>query len=511
VAEGAGFGLSGASRTEGADLTGASAPPAALTSALGTLGEIGTDTAGIAKAAIQDAKDRTARIADARGDTLGALAQYPGYLGDAAALATAPLTAATNRLVANPVASGLNAAGHYLNENLLGMKSSPDFLTPGDVNLALSAGAPGVVGQSGLLTRAGNALTRALTPAVTPGTAALAAKAKDMGIDLNMKQITPVSNPNFGGIDQPKQWTKQFSNTMGIDTNSVTAPVAKQALRMNGQTMENIANSNGITVDQPLLDTIQNMRQQVGMLADGSTESKWANKHLDTLEAAATDPSGVIDGPTYQRLTNFNSEIGKNIRRASSNTSDLAYDMKAALDDAFTRTATDPDAVQAWINARNQYRQSVLGKKLADKAGPDGTLNPQALKPMLKGNVSGTNADLADIGQLLPKPTFTGGIAVPPSSFGKGDALTIATAAAGPLYYGLPIHAGAAAAGAEAALLASRKLMNSRFLADMAVQSRLAPPANPLVRTPLPMGPGQLALPIAGAQNYLMGGQNDQQ
>lgn len=330
-------------------------------------------------------------------------------------------------------------------------------------------------------TNALKAGVRAVTPEVSPGTVVLANKAKALPtpIDLNMGQITPTANPNYGSITQAKKWTQNYSNTMGIDTPSVTAPVAKQALRMNGETMESIANANGIPVDQTLLDKITQMRQQASVYAPGSTEARWANKQLDMLEGAATDPSGVIDGPTYQKLTNFNSEISKNIRRASSNTSDLAYDMKGALDDAFTRTATDPAAVQAWTAARDQYRNSVIGKKLADKAGPDGVLNPQGLKPLQRGNPSSSTADLADIGQLLPKPTFTGGTPPSPASFGKNDLMLAAGAAgASSLAGGLPIHAAASAAAAEAGLVATRKIANSQWLARQSLWART--PTNPL-------------------------------
>lgn len=365
---------------------------------------------------------------------------------------------------------------NYSNNQVMGLASGQATgpATGAAKNVLMDAAGAAIPDAATNVVKAG---VRALTPDVSPGTVALANKAAGMDIPLNMKQITPVSNPNYGGIAQAKQWTQNFSNTMGIDTPSVTAPVAKQAMRMNGQTMEGIANANGITVDQTLLDKITQMRQQASVYAPGSTEARWANKQLDMLEGAATDPSGVIDGPAYQKLTNFNSEISKGLRR-NSNYQDLAYDMKGALDDAFTRTATDPAAVQAWTAARDQYRNSVLGKKLADKAGPDGILNPQGLKPLQRGNPSPSTTDLADVGQLLPKPTSTGGTTPATSSF-KNDLLTAAGVAGGTsLLGGMPLHAAGTAALTEAGLLALRKYQNSQWLANKSLWART--PTNPL-------------------------------
>lgn len=300
-------------------------------------------------------------------------ASAPAVEGVANALATSgfkagPLTGAGNmlaRTVGGGVTGGASAA----------MVNPDDALVGAGIGAAL----PGVIGMAG---KAGGAIRSALTNGgVAPEVAALATRAKQLGIDTPADRIAnskplnalaaslnyvPLSGRAATESGMQSQLNRALSRTFGQDTDNVTMGLRKAREDLGGE-FDRVLQANTVRVDEPFLKALSQAETRAGAELE-SGQASIIKKQIDEILAKAGG-TGEIDGQAAYNVKKTLDRIGKR----NSPEAFYANDLKRDLMEALNRSMAPADA-EAFAQTRKQYGNMLSLDKLAQN-GVDGDVS----------------------------------------------------------------------------------------------------------------------------------------
>lgn len=425
-----------------------------------------------------------------KGGKLGG--EIAGTLGVGGALANGARAAGAAPALVNALATGGFRAGASAaatpGANLLqrALTYAPNMLTraaggavtggataglvnPEDAGLGALIGG-GLPVAASAVGKAAQATGRALRGApVSPEVASLAARAKNLGIDIpadrivNSKPMNAVASSlnyvPFSGRAATEeamqsQLNKALSRTFGQDSDNVTMALRKASDDL-GREFDRVLQQNRVKIDDSFLQDLLTHEQRI------KTELPFnASKHAHIpasgnvlknqidmiLEKGAT---GEIDGQTAYNIKKTLDRMGKQ------NTPEAYYarEIKDSLMDALNRSLGSQEAA-GFAATRKQYGNMRTLEKLAQN-GAEGDISIGRLAN-LKNIKSGDLQELADIAAQFLK-----------SREGQHGAMQRAVAgmAAGGLA-GLPVLAGGAAAGRGVNMLLNSNLARNAVLGN---------------------------------------------
>ena len=413
--------------------------------------------------------------------------------GIAAGMGALPTIAATGAKIAAPLSRRLGAAaitGALGGAEFGGLtQAATDKSLPESVGEGALTGAVGgpVLAGAGALAKG---IGRGLVGKVSPYTAELADRAKQLGIDITVPQMggyfprkveqmtgmLPFSGKDALNARQTAQFNKAVSRTFGENADNLSTEMVNNALYNKiGPEINNIAKRNTIKADQPLHNDLLTILDDADKNVT-EAELKPIFKQIMNV-ANKVDASGNISGKTYNSLTKYNGVLSQAQKNKNPNISSYANRIRNALDDALTRHIS-PEDKQALLDARLKYKSAKTIQDLVER-DPEGNVSPlrlmsKVMKSPGKKAKAGELGELADIGrEFFPTP--------PESGTPLGSAILEATGTVlrhpvtGAI--GLGGHAlgvGALAAAKTGSLLAANRIMrtglNSRTLANTLVK-----------------------------------------
>ena len=341
-----------------------------------------------------------------------------GVAGTIPMMAAAP--AAFGVGVANPVA-GLSSGvtGAALGGADAGARSgwNPQAMGQGAALGGFFGAAAPLAGRA--IGSATGALGNATIGTLSPEDAALAARARAMGIPVNAGQMgTPGSFPKvalsalnqlpFSGNDPTAIKTgimRAMSHTIGEDAPGITPDVMNAARTRIGNDFNTVANNTTLKVDhqfgQDLIAPLNNPG-----LTKSMPEYEILQNQIRNVFNSIDQSNGTIDGHVYQTLTQGNSPLGKLMRNPNPTLSNGAGEIKDALDGLLERSAS-PDMLNLVQQARSQWKALKTIEPLAAKADPSGYIDPALLANRINTNPFSKNAmaygqagDLGDIAAI---------------------------------------------------------------------------------------------------------------
>ena len=244
--------------------------------------------------------------------------------------------------------------------------------------LAMAAGMSPTMAKAGLREVGRNLMTPR-----DPRAAALAERAIDKGIPLNIADITDsrmvkaarsVMNdtPGLAALgakqDQGKQpaFNRAIGGTFGANADELTPNVMATAKRDLGSKFDRIWGSNSLAVDAPMFQSLQRLRAGAAELPQGDRQRlvKWID---DIWSQTVQGPNGqpIIPGDVANK---YQSRLRQVIESAPEGfiKNDLQT-LRQTMLDAFNRNISGPDA-QALSEVRGQYKAFKTVEPLLKKA-----------------------------------------------------------------------------------------------------------------------------------------------
>lgn len=355
----------------------------------------------------------------------GLLAQGAARLG-----ATAPLVSAIQ-------SGGLTAQGAGIGTRMLGGAiSGAGTAAVVDPSEALSGAAVGAAlpGATRLAGAAGEALGRQFR--ASPQMTAVAQKAEQYGIPVTFGDVAdgrltravrsilkdaPVSGGMAATAQEAKQeaFNKAVGGTFGAPEVKLTEQVMDSARKRLGAEFDRIWGSNQLTVDAPLVQSLQSLGEAADKLPKQAGQSLKAEIQ-DLMSRMKTDASGnvVVDGDTANKFQQY-------LRRRAESSSELRNelgDLRQSIIGAFNRSVSPQDA-QALTQVRGEYKsfktvEPLLRKSEVGVAGRlpgdvPAALLPSAVAQSYSRPSGNALADLAQVGSqfLVDRVPQTGGSA----------------------------------------------------------------------------------------------------
>lgn len=321
----------------------------------------------------------------------GALATLAaGAVPEVSALRGVPLLGRGAQIVTNALLGTAAAASN--------VGANPDVPVSQQLGMGAVGGAavPEAIGAAGRGFQAVTGLGRTVAPKV----AELADAAQNKyGIPLQSGQV---AGPKFGASDtQRQQWMRAVTGTYGDQSGDVS-PEALQASRVRiGGQMDQIAARNSIT--DP--DALQTRLGQIVHDAQGVIGEDQVKPLLTMVKRIGDVRDGnAISGDAYAALTAHNAPLERLQKSADPNVSHYAGQIRDALDDALEASA-QPGDVQAFQNARFQYKNLMTVAKAAPKQDPEtGIIPGSALQSAVGSNFKNQAfqgaADLGELAQI---------------------------------------------------------------------------------------------------------------
>lgn len=200
--------------------------------------------------------------------------------------------------------------------------------------------------------------------------------------------------------DQGRAFTRAVSSTIGEDVDAITPEVMLAAKRRIGGNMNDIAARNSIRVDDDMLNELAAVGSQAREIGLDTGQVNAIDKQIDKIVELASKNDGVIPGDAYQAITGFKSSLQKMQANENGTFSNLANEIRDALDGGLERSASAED-IAALRRARYEYKnlKTIEGLVTKDMAG--GQISPA----QLLGKVQAKYGDLAysgggDLGEL---------------------------------------------------------------------------------------------------------------
>ena len=206
-----------------------------------------------------------------------------------------------------------------------------------------------------------------------------------------------------------EQYTAAVGRPAGIEASRITPDILNQAYENTGAKFDAVAKAAGdiplgnfATTGQKVLqdykdltnqdsalltklyNRITNPAEQVSVAGQANPNAaftKMSAAEFNKMMGAGGQAAPTISGETYQAIR---SDILKNARATSSPELKLALgDMRNALDIAVQKGLTDPKLADAWLAARQEYKNLLIVDKALNKGGefaPNGLITPAALR-----------------------------------------------------------------------------------------------------------------------------------
>ena len=294
------------------------------------------------------------------------------------------------------------------------------------LGMAATAAVPAAV-------RAGGAATNALVGRVDPGTATLAAAARnrfdipvgvgEISSNPTVRFLNSVVNklPGSGGVahreEMQTNFNRSITNTFGEDAPRVTPQVMARARDRIGDVFEDVARRTPVIHADPRLavelrDTIHNAQ---ATMTPGEVEP--LIRQVQNIASLVDPNTNTITGEVYQNLTRRGTPLDRAMQSQNPNIRHAARDIREALDGAMERSAA-PDVVEDLREARGQWRNLRTVEPLVAKS-PTGDISPALLQGRVNTSFKGTHGSayggggdlkqLSDIGQrFLKEPPSSG-------------------------------------------------------------------------------------------------------
>lgn len=249
---------------------------------------------------------------------------------------------------------------------------------------------------------------RSLVGQASPEVAALAQRAKQLGIDIPADRLlqsrpldavasglnyVPFSGRAATEARMSEQLNRALSRTFGQDTPNVTQALRKASTDL-GAAFDTTLQRAGVAFDQQLLNDISTVYNTAEREL-GSDALKPIASQIDELVSKGA--SGVIDGQAAYNIKRTLDRIG----RGNTPTAYHALELKGALMDALNRSL-GPTEAQAFAQTRQQYGNMLALEKLA-KNGVEGEISVARLAN-LKNINNQPLQELADIAAQFVKP-----------------------------------------------------------------------------------------------------------
>lgn len=353
----------------------------------------------------------------------------------------------------------------------------------------------GALGVSG----ATRAAKRAITPFDTdPARAAAAGMLGREGVELTAGQQTgnkglQYAESELGGGTaqgmterQAEQFTSAALNRAGIRANRASPEVMDNAFTTIGAQFDDLAQRSSMPLDrelgQELSDAINDYRDLVPEPMRAPVVENSIAAMINAAQGGA-----MVPGAAYAALR---SRIDRLARGAAKDPqmSDALYGIRNAMDNAVERylAQADPGALNAWRQARGDYRNMLVLERAAQTGGENaalGLISPAQLRSAVQ-NIYGKRSfvrgrpdlsRLAQAGQATMTPLPQSGTAPRAAVQAVKGALPFAGAAlGGGGTLGLGALAGAAA-GAALPAIAGRAMLSGpgrRYLANRVIRDR---------------------------------------
>lgn len=254
----------------------------------------------------------------------------------------------------------------------------------------------------------GRALGKKLSIGVEPEVAALAGRAKELGIDIpadrlvNSKPLdalasglnyVPFSGRAATETRMAEQLNRAASRLIGQDTPNMTQAIRKASVDL-GAKFDSALKSTGVAVDKQMLDDVARVFNTAEKEL-GSDALKPIASQVDELMAKGA--SGVIDGKAAYNIKRTLDRIG----RGNTPTAFHALELKGVLMDALNRSM-GPEGAKAFAKTRQQYGNMLALERLA-KNGVEGEISVARLAN-LKNINNEPLQELADIAAQFVKP-----------------------------------------------------------------------------------------------------------
>jgi hypothetical protein len=281
------------------------------------------------------------------------------------------------------------------------------LVNPEDAGMGAAIGG-GLPGGAMLAGKTAQAVGGAIRGApVSPEVAALAARAKELGINIPADRLVdskpmnalasslnyvPMSGRAAAESAMNTQLNRALSKTFGQDSSNVTMALRKADDALGGQ-FDDFLRSNTLRVDKSFIDDLAEAANQASkeLSADGASI---ISKQVDDIISKAS--TGQIDGQAAYNIKKTLDRIGKR----NSPEAWYALDLKHKLMDALNRSV-GPEKASAFADLRKQYGNMLTLEKLA-KNGVDGEVSVARLSN-LKGIRNPEIQDLADIAAQFVK------------------------------------------------------------------------------------------------------------
>lgn len=401
--------------------------------------------------------------------------EIAGTAGGGSVLAGgAKAAGASPAIISGLQTGGLNVAGRAGLGGLLtraGAGAATGALAAGmvnpedaDVGAVVGGALPVAVKAGGEL---GRRAGRAIAGEVSPEVAALAGRAKELGVQIpadrvaNSKPLNalaasleymPLSGRQATQERMTSQLNKALSRTFGQDSDNVTMALRKAGSELGGK-FDDVLQNNKVRVDDDFLTALAEQSQRATAEL-GSDGQRIIQNQIDEILAKAQN--GEIDGQAAYNIKKTLDRIGKR----NSPEAYYALDLKNSLMGALNRSL-GPEEAAAFAKTRQQYGNMLKLEKIA-KNGAEGDISVARLANMKNIN-SPDLQELADIASqfMLTRESPHGALqrlVIGSTGVGVGAGLG-----------GLPIGIGLMAAGRGANKALNSGLLNSMVTGKAAV------------------------------------------
>jgi hypothetical protein len=379
------------------------------------------------------------------------------------------------------------------------VKNAPVMGTSGAVGqyAAETTGDP-LVGMAGWGSRSGcsgrdEGCREQLVGTIDPARAALGAKARAMGIPLDVGDLSDsrfvrmlsstVKDLPMNGSG-PAQAAKQtginraVAQTFGESADRITPDVMARARDRLGNTFESFGSKvPQIAADAPMVQGLQDALHEVNLSGfDDGAKQAAANLVSDVL--AKVDPTtNSIAGSQWRDLTSSKSILSKVAANPKSPIQDFANNIKDVLNGAIERSAP-PDVLAEIQSARKQWGNMRTVEPLVAKA-QGGDITPTLLQGRVNAKSKGTYGtayggggdlnEVAQMGQMMREPPNSGTA----PRMNLLNALSSGAGAAGAIAFGNPLVALAPVATMFGQAAAGR-LIGSALRGDTMAQNLIA-------------------------------------
>lgn len=421
-----------------------------------------------------------------------------GTLGVGGVLANgARAVGASAPIVQGLASGGLNVAGKtgalgLLTRGVTGAAAggvTAGMVNPEDAKLGAIVGGAIPVSAKALATGA-RAAGSALAGQVSPEVAALAGRAKQLGIDIPADRITNSKPLNLvassldympfsgrsGTMDRMSgQLNRAVSRTFGQDSDNVAQAVKSARGELGGE-FDRVLKANTVRVDQQFTDDLaQHLERAAGEL--GADGERVIGKQV--ADIAAKIKEGQIDGQAAYNIKQTLDRIAKQNSPVSSYAKDLKNSLMSALD-----RSLGADEAAAFAKTRQQYGNMKTIEKLVGN-GVEGDVSIARLANQ-KGIYNKDLQELADISAQFLKSRE--------SAHGAAQRLSLGSLGVGATgMASLPLALGAVAGGR-----ATNSLLNSDAARRMVMGGLLNQPPPLMIKRGL-LGASKVA-PVLTAQ-----------